>query len=474
MQKRIKIMAGTLALGIFLTGCKKELDIIVVRDNTEHTNQTLSIIDESETTKSTEMTLETTEETFIAEVTELPEETLNESETIFPSFSIPEETVQEETFSQEIIIPEETEYPQENEKKDFKELPDNIIAYTTTAVNLRSINNTKGIVIEELYPDTPIYKIATCENNWDLVKVGEKIGFVCRDYLMYTEQTYEKEYDIVLKNDIAITTTELNFRSGPSTSSSVRKTLVTKREGELTEINMVFKANEELRVIGEVNDEWLMIEYNGEIGFVHKDYTISLTEELNNVYPEFNFKEFDLKKVVYAHTSLNIRRYNSTETEVIRTLDIYESLRVLGEYDDWYLIMTNEHEFGFVHSDHVTELTGKTTITDISEQRSFIYNDNERLTYTPVTTGKDSTPTDIGIFRIFYMGRNLYLNGDKDWVFHWMNYNGEGIHDAWWRQVYGEQNHHASGSNGCTNTPYAAVKVMYENSAKGQKVLVHK
>ena len=56
-----------------------------------------------------------------------------------------------------------------------------------------------------------------------------------------------------------------------------------------------------------------------------------------------------------------------------------------------------------------------------------------------------------------------------------MNYNnGEGIHDAWWRQVYGEQNHHTSGSNGCTNTPYAAVATMYENSSIGQKVLVHK
>lgn len=475
MQKRIKVMAGTIALGIFLTGCKKELDIIVVRDNTDHTKQTLSTVEEIETTESTEMTIKTTEETLIAELTELPEETLNESEIIFPSFSNPEEIVEEETIQPEIIIPEETEYPQETVEKILEEFPDNIIAYTTTAVNMRSINNTKGIVIEELYPDTPIYKIASCENNWDLVKVGEKIGFICRDYLMYTEQTYEKEYNIVLKNDIAVTTTELNFRSGPSTSSPIRKTLITKREGELTEVDMCFKKNEELRVVAEVDDEWLMIEYNGEIGFVHRDYTMSLTEKLNSTYPEFNFNEFELKKVVYAHTSLNIRRYNSTETDIIRTLDTYESLRVLGEYDDWYLIMTNEHEFGFVHNEHVTELTGRTTITDISEQRSFIYNDGERLTYTPVTTGKDPTPTDIGLFKIYYMAKKIYLNEDRDWVFHWMNYNnGEGIHDAWWRQVYGEQNHHTSGSNGCTNTPYAAVATMYENSSIGQKVLVHK
>lgn len=476
MKKRIKFMAGTLALGIFLTSCKKELDIIVVRDNTEHTNQTLSTIDEREPTKSTEMTIQTSEETFITEVTELPKETLNEPETIFPSFFVPEETIQEETIPQEIVIPEETEYPQETVEKDLEELPDNIIAYTTTIVNLRSINNTKGIVIEELYPDTPIYKIASCENNWDLVKVGDKIGFICRDYVMYTDQIYEKEYDVVLKNDIAVTTTELNFRSGPSTSSPIRKTLITKRQGELTEVNMCFKENEELRVIAEVDDDWLMVEYNSEIGFVHKDYTISLTEKLNEKYPEFGITEFDLKKVVYANSGLNIRKEQTTESEVIRTLDVYESLRVLEDCGEWYLIMTNEHEFGFVNSEYVTELTGKTTITDLSEQRSFIYNDDERLTYTPVTTGKDPTPTDIGLFKIHYMDKEIYLNKDRDWVFHWMNYTGtnEGFHDAWWRQVYGEQNHHTSGSNGCTNTPYAAVKVMYENSSEGQKVLVHK
>lgn len=473
MQKRIKFMAGTLALGIFLTSCKKELDIIVVRDNTEHTNQDFSTVQLTE--QPTEMTINTDEETLVAEIIE-PEtfETTVEQENL-PDYSFPEETesVKDETLPPETFL-EEIE-PTIEQIEEQKELPQNIVCYTTTNVNLRSINNTKSLIIETLEPNTPIFKIASCKDNWDLVQVGDKIGFICRDYLIYTNETYEKPYEVTLKNDIAVTTTALNFRSGPSTSYPIKKTLVTRREGELTEIEMCFKENEELRVIAEVDEEWLMVEYNGEVGFVHKNYTISLTKELNNTYPEFNFNEFDPKKVVYAHTSLNIRKYNSTETEVIRTLDTYESLRVLGEYDDWYLIMTNEHEFGFVHSEHVTELTGKTTITDLSEQRSFIYNDDERLTYTPVTTGKDSTPTDIGLFKIYYMKKEINLNEGKDWVFHWMNYNnGEGIHDAWWRQVYGEQNHHTSGSNGCTNTPYAAVKVMYENSSKGQKVLVHK
>lgn len=472
MKKRIKLMAGTLALGMFLTGCKKELDIIVVRDNTEHTKQDFSTTDTNEVTTPTELIIQTPETTVEATITEpeIVEEpelsALAEQMTIrTPEFFIRKE--------EDINI--ETTPTEEPIEKENEELPENIIAYTTTAVNLRAVNNTKSIIIRELSPYETVYKIASCDNNWDLVQVGDTMGYICRDYLAYTDQTYENNHKYTLKNDIAVTTTELNFRSGPSTEYPVRKTLVTTRENELTEVNMVFKENEELRVVAEVDDDWLLVEYNGEFGYVHKGYTVSLLEKLQSTYPELGIEDLDLKKVVYSNSGLRIRRETNTESEIIRTLERYESLRVLGEYDDWYLIMTNEHEFGYVHSEYVTELDGKTTIIDKSEQRMYMYNDDERLTYTPVTTGKDSTPTDTGLFHIYYMDTTLYLNGDKDWSFHWMNYNnGEGIHDAWWRQVYGEDDYHNNGSNGCTNTPYAAVKTMYNNSYEGQRVLVHK
>ena len=473
-MKYIKLMAGTIAFGMFLSACKKEIAFVIKKEKIESKNKdfTTSAITEipetSETIIESEIITETStnhkiNQADILEETEAIEQTCNTEQTT----EMEENRAPEETTEQEVVptLPEIIE-----------ELPINIIAYTTTTVNLRSSNNTKALIIKEIDPNIPVYRLASCQNNWDLVQVGDAIGFICRDYLMYTTETYENDHKIVLKNDIAVTTTELNFRSGPSTNYPVKKTLITKRENELTEIDMVFKENEELRVVAEVDDEWLMIEYNGEFGYVHKDYTISLLEKLNDFCLTLEAPEFDLKKVVYATSSLNIRKENTTESEIIRTLDTYESLRVLVEYEDWYLIMTNEHEFGYVNNAYVKELEGKTTITDISQQRTYMYNDDERLTYTPVTTGKDSTPTDIGLFHIYYMDRNIYLNGDKDWVIYWIAYTGsvEGFHDAWWRQVYGEQNHHTSGSNGCTNTPYAAVKTMYENSYEGQKVLVHK
>ena len=48
------------------------------------------------------------------------------------------------------------------------------------------------------------------------------------------------------------------------------------------------------------------------------------------------------------------------------------------------------------------------------------------------------------------MAKKINLNEDRDWVFHWMNYNnGEGIHDLASCNSYGEDDYHYAGSNGC-------------------------
>lgn len=475
MKRKLKIelTADVIFLTMVLAACHKEFELIK-----EH--RPVEKIDKSFTTSATTEKVETPNPT-IAFVTETTFETpaIEQSGMITEEVKAPTETTEkqelvteagEENLDTEL---ENNEELAEETKLPVEELPENIIAYTATNVNLRAVNNTKSLIIGTLQPHEYVYKIKSCDNNWDLVRVGDKIGYICRDYLLYTNQEYDIEHKYVLKNDIAVTTSKLNFRSGPSTSSEIKKTEITIKENEITEKDMVFKENEELRVIAEVDDEWLLVEYNGEFGYVFKEYTISLLEKLQSTYPELGIEEFDLQKVVYPNCELNMRKEDNIESERIRSLEFGESVRVYGEYSDWYLIMTNEHEFGFIHKDYVTELDGKTTIIDKSEQRMYMYNGNERLTYTPVTTGKDGTETDTGIFHIYYMATDIYLNDDKDWVEYWMNYNNsEGIHDAWWRQVYGEQDYHWNGSHGCDNTPYAAVKTMYNNSEIGQRVIV--
>ena len=50
---------------------------------------------------------------------------------------------------------------------------------------------------------------------------------------------------------------------------------------------------------------------------------------------------------------------------------------------------------------------------------------------------------------------------------------GCGIHDASWRSSFGGNIYTYNGSHGCVNTPYSAVKKIYNNTTYGTPVIVH-
>ena len=244
------------------------------------------------------------------------------------------------------------------------------------------------------------------------------------------------------------------------------------------EIIKTFEKNTELEVIAKVNNGWLLVKNNGIIGYVHGDYTVSLLEKIKEQYPHLNIQNLNIEKIVRSTANtLNIRTNNNTESEIIRTLDKYESVRVLKEYGDWYFIMTNEYEFGFIKKNYTKTLNGIFVVVDISSQRVYLYNNNELYLIGFVTTGKSSTPSDIGLFSIWYKGMDEEITPGH-LVHFWMPYNlaYEGLHDAEeWRQYgYGTDNYITNGSNGCINMRYVDAKTIYENVSIGTKVLVHK
>ena len=191
-----------------------------------------------------------------------------------------------------------------------------------------------------------------------------------------------------------------------------------------------------------------------------------------------NLESLNVQKVVYVTaSSLNICKGNSTHYESIGTLEKYESVRVLGEYDDWYFIMTNEYTFGFINKQYTKDMENNYVIVDKSEQRLYLYNNDELLFVTPVTTGKDKTPSDTGLFKIYDRTQGRYLKGEdyNVWVDYWMAYNGgEGLHDASWRYVFGTESYHTGGSHGCINIPPYLADDIYHNTSFEIKVLVHK
>lgn len=441
---KIKILAYLIALTSFLTACGilEAPEDIIDNELTLH-NPTTSVGTMLETqTPSIEQTLPPVVETnpTIEETNPTIEETKPNVEESKP---VIEETKPEVT------------HP-------VVESSDNMVVYATTNVNFRSSNSADSMKIGNLNVGDAAYRILSCDNNWDLVRYNGQLGFVCRDYLEYSNEYVSSSYEHMPKNDIVLTNTDLNFRSEPSTDG---KKLDTFDEGT------------ELQVLAEVDNGWLLVRHNGELGYVKADYTTSLLEKVNYYYPELELDELVVEKVIYnTSNELNLREGEGTDTEIKDELTKYETARVLKETEDWYLVMTNDYEFGYLYKDYTKEMEGIFVVVDKSEQRMTLYNDNEVMVQTPVTTGKDSTPSDTGYFEIYSKSRNEYLMNNS-FVQYWMPYNGgEGIHDASWRSdsEFGTEIYHKSGSHGCINTPLEEVIQIYNNVKVGTKVLVHK
>lgn len=120
----------------------------------------------------------------------------------------------------------------------------------------------------------------------------------------------------------------------------------------------------------------------------------------------------------------------------------------------------------------------------LSDQMMYVYEDNELILSTLITSGRSGFTTIRGTFKVYYKKRNKILKSpfpDQEyelWVDYWIAFHGAyGIHDACnsrdcWRTVYGTKSYIYNGSHGCINTPYKAVAFIYDWSRIGTTVHV--
>ena len=379
-----------------------------------------------------------------------------------PVFTPPTTTVSTETTTST----DETEYkivetvPEETVTEPTEQVAQSEIGTIVTDTTMYAAASPYALDIKNLTISDNVYKILSDINGYDLVRTdSNNIGFIKSEDIEYTGETVDAPYEITLKNDIVVTTTNLNYRYGPSTEY---------------ESFRILEEETELQVIGETENGWLLVHLNGEVGFVSKKYTYSVLHKINERYPDLNLEELNVQKVVEVRNGTNYRKGPSTDDEIIREFSKSETMRVLGEYDGWYFGITDDYDIGFVSKNYTTDLNGIFIDTDILTQRMRMYNENQLLYYTRVKTGKDSTPTDEGHFKIFWMGEDVNIVDDIV-VNYWMNYNnGEGIHDLESCTSFGEDDYHWEGSNGCTRTPLENVSKIYQKASVGTPVIVHK
>lgn len=116
-------------------------------------------------------------------------------------------------------------------------------------------------------------------------------------------------------------------------------------------------------------------------------------------------------------------------------------------------------------------------VVDLSDQRLWLCVGRRQLLTSPVTTGKDATPTPPG--RWFVHGRMedkvIQGEGYRRHVDHWMPYfQGYGFHDARWQRFpFGDDEaRRTRGSHGCVRVPGPVMAELYDRSPLGTAVRI--
>lgn len=345
-----------------------------------------------------------------------------------------------------------------------------LLAAGTLMLNASNIYAGSEANFENDYGRSVNNEVFIQEDNYHLLIGDEWYTFSYNDVISYAVQGGHDDYtkhpkDIIhyKRNDLAITNSKVNFRVSPDVKSR-----------KITSINYGTR----LEVIAKTDNNWYLVIYDGVIGYVDGKYLVSYLDVINDAYPNVSLEEIKVEKVVYStSSSLNIRCGNSKDYPKIGSLKKYESALVLKEIDGWYLVITNDNVVGFVDKSFTQELTDVFVVIDLSDQRLWLYEDNELLLSTSVVTGTNDTPTRKGLFKIYSKQTNRYLTGEDYHVHvnYWMPFDGGiGMHDASWRKKFGDDIYIKNGSHGCVNIPSNIADDIYEKVEVGTKVLVHK
>ena len=210
------------------------------------------------------------------------------------------------------------------------------------------------------------------------------------------------------------------------------------------------------------------------------DYSYSLDDEKITEYVHqlgLKYDTFGLSRQFTTHSGQTIKLKGGDYGWCInkkKTVEQLKELVLAGE--------TTTVEPVYLYSGicrDTNDIGGTYIEVSISAQTMWMYKDGECIVSTPVVTGNvaagHSTPSG-GVWAIDARMPNYTLTGQdyNSEVSFWLPFNGDvGIHDASWRSEFGGSIYKTRGSHGCVNTPYSAMKVIYENAKIGYPVVVY-
>ena len=143
-----------------------------------------------------------------------------------------------------------------------------------------------------------------------------------------------------------VLTARTNFRSKPSTSSSV--------------ISVLSKGIS-LKMVGEANGFYIVQLANNQVGYVSKSYVKSSSTAPSGASTYTNLGS---KFATISGDSVNLRRGPGTNFAKVTKLKKNTKVKVIGKIGNFYLIITSDNTVGMMHKDYVNlSSSGNSTTT---------------------------------------------------------------------------------------------------------------
>lgn len=144
---------------------------------------------------------------------------------------------------------------------------------------------------------------------------------------------------------------------------------------------------------------------------------------------------------------------------------------------------TIEPVYRSIAAQHGKDDIGDTYVEiSIERQHLWFYKKGKLKLESDVVTGKltKERKTTIGVHRVYGKETSRYLGtmavqGYRSFVNYWMpfNWDGQGLHDATWRNKFGGKIYKTGGSHGCVNLPYAFAGKLYKEVTIGMPVVIY-
>lgn len=160
---------------------------------------------------------------------------------------------------------------------------------------------------------------------------------------------------------------DVNIRSTPSTESQEN-------------IIGSFSSGDQVTVIGETSS-WFKVNVNGNIGYISKQFLVknqpststsqsetsastgtdSTASDSTKVSAEMNSKvDYGSSTTLYTTTDVNVRSQPGTSSGLVDSLGSGQSLQVIGETDNWYVVSINGTT-GYISKSYVSSTQSSTS-----------------------------------------------------------------------------------------------------------------